>query len=260
MNIVFLTADEPIYLPRFFTRLLSRCAADTRAVFVVPSRYGKDSAFRMAKRYVAAFGVFNLVRLLWRTAKAKLFCLLKVGRSRGVYHSVPAAAQAHGIHCELVQKVNAKDFLQRLRDMKTDVIVSVSCPQIFKKALIEVPPRGCLNMHGALLPKYRGIAPSFWMMAHGETRAGVTVFFVNEDIDAGDVIEVEAFDIHPDETLDTFIVRSKEIACEALLRAIRKVADGNVSTTPLDKEKGSYFGFPTREGYREFRRRGRRLW
>jgi methionyl-tRNA formyltransferase len=260
MNIVFLTADEPLYLPAFFAQLLSQRAADTRVVFMVPSRYGKDTTWRMAKRYIAALGIWNFIVLTWRTLKAKVLDRLGIGRSKGHYHSVASAAAANGVHCERIPKVNDAAFLQRLREIPADLIVSVSCPQIFRKPLIEVPPLGCLNMHGALLPQYRGIAPSFWMMAYGETRAGVTVFFVNEDIDAGDVIEVEEFAIEPHETLDQFIVRSKQIACRALLQAIRKVEDGDPPRTPLNKEEGSYFGFPTRQAYREFRRRGRKLW
>jgi methionyl-tRNA formyltransferase len=260
MNIVFLTADEPLYLPTFFDRLLDQRAADTRAVFMVPSRYGKDTAFRMAKRYVAAFGVRSFLRLVGRTLECKALARLPVGRWRVRHRSVASAAAAHDVPCHLVAGVNDADFLQRLRDLDTDLIVSVSCPQIFRKPLIDLPPLGCLNMHGALLPQYRGIAPSFWMMAKGEKKAGVTIFFVNEDIDAGDVVEVQEFDILPEETLDQFIVRSKRIACDALLRAIEKVEAGNPPRMPLKKEQGSYFGFPTREGYREFRRRGRKLW
>ncbi len=260
MNTVFLTADEPLYLPSFFAHLLGQWDKDTLAVFTVPSRYGKDTNVRMAKRYIRAFGLWNFGRLAQQMVKAKVCDRFGIGRARGRFHSVASAAKAHGVPCELVPKVNDADFLQRLKDMKTDLIVSVSCPQIFRTPLIELAPLGCLNMHGALLPRYRGIAPSFWMMAHGETKAGVTVFFVNEDIDAGDVVEVEEFDILPDETLDEFIVRSKRIACDVLLRAIRKVEAGDPQTMPLKKEEGSYFGFPTREAYRDFRRQGRRLW
>ena len=187
MNIVFLTADEPLYLPAFFTQVLAERAKDTRAIFLAPPRYGKDSPIQMARKYVRAFGWCNFVSLARRTASAKLRDRLKIGYSRGQYHSIPSAAAAYGVPCERVPKVNDEAFLQRLRDMQTDLIVSASCPQVFRKPLISLPPRGCLNMHGALLPKYRGIAPSFWMMVNGETKAGVTVFFVNEDIDAGDV-------------------------------------------------------------------------
>lgn len=260
MNIVFLTADEPLYLPRFFAQLLKERARDTLAVFTVPSRYGKDTTVKMARKYISAFGVFNFLRLSWRTLCAKLCDRLGLGRSRGRSYSVAAAAAAHGVRCEHVQRVNDEAFLARLREMKTELVVSVSCPQIFREPLIALPPMGCVNMHGALLPQYRGIAPSFWMMAHGEERAGVTVFFVNRDIDAGDAIEVAEFEIKPDETLDEFIIRSKRIACDVLLRALQKIESGDAATTPIRKEEGSYFGFPTREAYRAFRQRGRRLW
>jgi methionyl-tRNA formyltransferase len=138
--------------------------------------------------------------------------------------------------------------------------VSVSCPQIFRRPLIELPPKGCLNMHGALLPEYRGLFPSFWMMADGRTRAGVTLFLVNEDIDAGDVIAVDEFDILPDETLEQFIIRSKRIACDTLNRAVDLIQSDAAKPRPLNKEGGSYFGFPTRQAYRRFRNKGRRLW
>lgn len=260
MNIVFLTADEPLYLPTFFRDVLRSRGRDVRAVFVVPPRYGKDSSLKMAWKYLRAFGFLNLFRLVVRTLRAKVCDRLGIGHSRDRFHSVPAAAARFDIPCERVPDVNNPLFLDRLRGMRTDLIVSVSCPQLFRKPLIQLPPRGCLNMHGALLPHYRGIAPSFWMMARGETKAGVTVFLVNEDIDAGDVVEVEAFDILPDETLDAFIIRSKRIAGEALLRAIERIERGQVETRPLRKEEGSYFGFPTRQAYRSFRQRGRKLW
>lgn len=260
MNIVFLTADEPLYLPAFFARVLHERAADTRAIFMAPSRYGRDTTLNMVRKYTAAFGVWNLLRLLRRLVRVKLLDRLDRFRPRGQCHSVPSVAAAYAVLCELIPDVNDPAFLERLRAMGTDLVVSVSCPQLFRPPLIELPARGCLNMHGALLPKYRGIAPSFWMMASGERQAGVTVFFVNQDIDAGDIVEVEDFDIGAEESLHEFIIRSKRIACEVLLRAIQRVQSGTVQTRPMKKEEGSYFGFPTREGYREFRRRGRRLW
>ncbi len=260
MNIVVLTADEPLYLPAFFAQFLQHRGRDTRAVFTVPSRYGKDSTFDMVRKYVSAFGWLNFAILARRTAGAKLGARLGWTRRDGVPWSLEALCRGHGIVCESAANVNAVEFLERLRAMGTDLLVSVSCPQVFRRPLIELPPRGCLNVHGALLPKYRGIAPSFWMMAQGETQAGVTVFLVNEDIDAGDVVEQVAFPIGPTETLHEFIIRSKRIACEALLRAIDAVERGTPMTRPLDKAGGSYFSFPTRAAYRAFRQRGRRLW
>lgn len=260
MNIVFLTADEPLYLPTFFTYVLKERAQDTKAIFVVPPRYGRDSTCRMAWKYFTAFGTVNLCKLVWKTLRVKFCDRLGIGHSYERFGSIKTLAASYGIDCELIPDVNDKAFLDRLRELKTDLIVSVSCPQIFRKPLITLPPLGCLNMHGAILPQYRGIAPSFWMMVNDEKRAGVTIFLINEDIDAGDVVEVEEFDIDSDETLEQFIIRSKAIAAQTLLRAIRKMEGGSPETTPLNKDAGSYYGFPSRQAYRQFRQRGRKLW
>ena len=261
MNIIVLTADESLYLPTFFAQLFEERARNIRAVFYTPPGHGKKSTtFNLTRKYRAAFGSLNTIRLVLRILAMKVGSRFGIGRIQGKYGSVPDVARAYGIRCEAVSKVNDKVFLQELRDMKTDLILSVSCPQIFRKKLIDLPPMGCLNIHGAPLPKYRGLLPSFWMMANGETRAAVTVFFVNEEIDAGDVVEMAEFDILPNESLHEFLLRSKRIHCETVLRAISKVEAGNVETRPLDIEGGSYFSFPTRDAYLQFRRRGRRLW
>ncbi len=260
MNIVVLTANVSQYLPDFFARFLESQASSTQAVFVVPPRYGKESTGDLARKYIKAFGIWNFSHVVLRTVKTKVLNILTGGGRNGSFYSVQGVCKHHGIACEEADDVNAEEFRNKLREMKTDLLVSVSCPQLFRKPLIELPPLGTLNVHGAQLPKYRGILPSFWMMANGEAEAGVTVFLVNEDIDAGDVVESSTFPIDPHESLDGFIKRSKLIACDTLLRAIKRIEKGDCQTTPLSMKDGSYFSFPTRASYREFLRRGRRLW
>jgi methionyl-tRNA formyltransferase len=260
LNIVVLTAEERLYLPAFFQRFLARRGASTRAIFSCPLHYGKQSRLDLIRQYRRTFGWANTFKIARKEGLARICDRLGLGKGNGRFHSVRAVAAEFRIPYETALDVNAESFRNRLRDLQTDVIASVSCPQIFKKPLIETPRVACLNVHGALLPKYRGIAPSFWMMRHGETQAGVTVFRVNEAIDRGDVIEVESFPILPDETLDEFIIRSKAIACDVLLRAIDKIESGTATYRPLAQEGGSYFGFPDNAAYREFRKRGRRIW
>src|SRR6202043_837367 len=100
---------------------------------------------------------------------------------------------------QFISDVNALEFLYQLRKEKTELLVSVSCPQIFRCALIDLPPKGILNIHGAILPQYRGVMPSFWMLANGERQAGVSIYFVNEEIDAGELCGQEVFAIGADE-------------------------------------------------------------
>ena len=138
--------------------------------------------------------------------------------------------------------------------------MSVSCPQIFDRPLIDLPPRGCINVHGAILPNYRGIMPSFWMLANGEREAGVSVFFVNQDVDAGELCGQRVFETRPGETLDAFLRRSKAIAADLLLAVLREIEEGTVSRAPLDLAMGSYFSWPDRQVVRRFQAAGGRLW
>jgi methionyl-tRNA formyltransferase len=248
MKIAYLTTDDPLYLPSFFERVLSS-RADQSAVFVVPPLYKNQTTLSAARRYLRTFGLRAAVGLTARVARAKL--------SR---RSVERACERHGVPCDTIDDVNAPEFLERLRSLGTELIVSVSCPQIFKQPLIELPSRGCLNIHGAILPAYRGVMPSFWMLANGEQEAGVSIFFVNEDIDAGELCAQRSFSIKPGETLDEFLRRSKGIAAELLLELLSQIEAGTVVSTPLDLSKGSYYSWPKREDVRRFEAAGRRVW
>jgi methionyl-tRNA formyltransferase len=248
VNVVFLTADDPLYLPTFFEEVLS-ARSDGVSVFVVPPLYKNQSAKDAAWRYLRTFGAGATVGLARRVVAARL-----------QRRSIARVCESHGVPCAPARDVNDPEFLERLRGLETDVIVSVSCPQIFKKPLIDLPPRGCLNIHGAILPAYRGVMPSFWMLAHDEDEAGVSIFFVNHDIDGGDLCGQRVFAIESGDTLDTFLRRSKAIAADLLLDVLGSLENGGVTRTPLDVSNGSYYSWPDRPAVKEFRAAGRRVW
>ena len=248
LNVAYLTTDDPLYLPAFFDRVLS-VRSDGAFVFVVPPLYKNQTPRAAAWRYLRTFGVTATWGLARRVLRAKLR-----------KDSIERVCESYGVPCSDVGDVNDAAFLERLRAQDIDLIVSVSCPQIFKRPLIELAPRGCLNIHGAILPAYRGVMPSFWMLANDEKTAGVSIFFVNEDIDAGDLCGQRVFDIRPDETLDAFLRRSKTEAADLLLEVLTAVENETVARTPLDLSEGSYYSWPDREAVRQFQSAGRRVW
>jgi methionyl-tRNA formyltransferase len=136
----------------------------------------------------------------------------------------------------------------------------VSCPQIFKKPLIELPPLGILNIHGAILPQYRGVLPSFWMLANGEKKAGVSIYYVDTRIDAGELCGQRIYDIPPDQTLDDFLRQSKAIAAELLLEVLGAIERKQITRQALNLAEGSYYSWPDATAVRKFRAAGRRLW
>jgi Formyl transferase len=146
MRVVFLTTDDPIYLPAFFDRVLGRRTGEGDRVYVVPPLYRGQNRRTAAWRYYRTFGLGATITLARKILQAKL--------SR---RSVSAVCELHRIPCEDIVDVNAEEFLGKLAALRPDLVVSVSCPQIFKRDLIELPAKGCLNIHGALLPDYRGV-------------------------------------------------------------------------------------------------------
>ncbi|MBV8184876.1 MAG: hypothetical protein JOY76_09330 [Hyphomicrobiales bacterium] len=250
MNIFFLTTEDPLYLPNFFEIVLPVLARSHRVrVVSVPPLYKNQSSTQAAKRYLATFGAAATVQLAKRVLRAK-----RAGQS------LRSVCRRESVGYDLISDVNAPEFLERLRREQADLLVSVSCPQIFRRPLIDLPPHGILNIHGAILPQYRGVMPSFWMMANGERQAGVSIYFVNENIDAGELCGQEVFPIDPEETLDSFILRSKKIAADLLLRTIDGLESGSIERRPLDLTAGSYYRWPDREAVRRFRASGRHLW
>ena len=138
LKITYLTTDDPIYLPAFFERVLERQADRTEAVYVVPPLYKRQTSAEAAIRYARTFGVGAAAQLSGRVLAAKLKRV-----------SIAATCARRRVRCEEVGDVNAPGFLERLRREGAGVLVSVSCPQIFKRPLIQLPRHGILNIHGA---------------------------------------------------------------------------------------------------------------
>jgi methionyl-tRNA formyltransferase len=143
--------------------------------------------------------------------------------------------------------------------MNLDLIISVAAPEIFKQEIIQIPKYGCMNIHNAKLPSYRGMMPNFWQMYHDEKRVGITVHEINPKIDDGRIILQREVDIEPEEKLDALIKRTKRIGAHLLIEAIDIIRSGNVTYKDNKSTEGSYFSFPTRKDVKEFRKRGKRI-
>lgn len=249
MKISFLTTNDPLYLPDFFEKVLATYGKETECVFVVPPLYRKQSSLQAALRYAKTFGWGSAGHLCWRLLAARI-----KGRS------IQNVCRKQKVKCQTLQNVNDSRFLKGQESERPDLFISVSCPQIFKKRLIGLPALGILNIHGAILPQYRGVMPSFWMLANGETKAGVSIYFVNEKIDAGDLCGQRIFEIDKGDTLDTFIRRSKSIAAELLAEVLDQIKNGKIARTPLNLGEGSYYSWPDANAVKKFRETGRKFW
>jgi methionyl-tRNA formyltransferase len=259
MRVVFVAPEEPLILPLFFERTLPALGDQVAAVAVVSPIYKNSSWIQQSRRFVRSFGLrwfaIEVARYSWNKTLDAVGRLVPLGRA----HSVRAVAQRNGVRLLRPVDVNAPDFIATLRSMDPDLVISVSCPQIFRRTLLELPRLGCLNVHSALLPKYRGMLPTFWAIVNGERETGVTVHRMVEGIDEGDIILQRRVPIAADETLLSLMRNTKRVAADLVLESIKEFDAGTVSSMPNPANEGSYFSFPTRADVDRFRALGRRI-
>ena len=252
VRVIFITQEDPFYLATSFRYILDHLPPAIEVVAAVVlsgSPFGaRHSFFGKTWRIYEVFGLRFLWHYGWRFLRAKL------DRSQ----SVAQLFRARSIEILTPASVNAPDFLDVLRQRRPDLLVSVAGNQIFRRALIDLAPRGCLNVHSALLPRHRGLMPTFWALKHGDAETGVSVFFVDEGIDTGPILVQRRIPIR-ERCLDALLRETKRLGAEAVLEALTKVRDGDAAVSPNHATSGNYNRFPTRGDVSEFLGTGNRL-
>jgi len=173
--------------------------------------------------------------------------------------SVIDAAKKNHIPHRVITNSNDPAFVQHVRELAPDLIISYSAPQIIKPELLSVPKYGVINVHGALLPDYRGCLPSFWYLYNDEKLGGATVHYMSAQIDDGDIIEQGSVDISDCNSMFKLMKMTKRVGGELMLKALEDIANGTVEARKNETEKGSYFTWPTVAQAKEFRKKGKRL-
>ena len=130
------------------------------------------------------------------------------------------------------EKCGAPDFVAQLAALKPDLIVVAAYGQFLPRALLDLPPHGVINVHPSLLPKYRGAAPIQWAVARGEKETGVSIIYLIEKMDAGDILQQERMPIAPDATAAELTPQLSALGAELLMRAVENIRTGTVQRVP----------------------------
>lgn len=158
------------------------------------------------------------------------------------FRSVAEIASMHNIPVYAPQNINHPLWQQRITAMAPDFIFSFYYRDMVKQPILDIPKRGALNLHGSLLPKYRGKAPINWVIANGETETGVTLHYMVSAPDAGDIVDQVAVAISEQDTAKTLYDKMALEAAKLLDRTLPKLTDGSAARTPQDHSKATYFG------------------
>lgn len=254
MKLLIITQNDPFFLARNLEYLIDNQPSATELtgciVFDV-SPFGKRESFiKKIKKTYSVFGFSFVVNYGLRFLSNKVTpknSVKKVLARRGV----PLI--------ELKEGINHKNSLAVIESYKPDLLISIAGNQIFKRKLLDLPAKGTINLHTALLPKYRGLMPTFWVLKNNESETGVSVFFVDEGIDSGPIVVQKRVSING-QSQKGLILETKKIGMDAIIEAIELIRDDKVELIDNPEKDKTYFSFPTKEDVKAFRKAGKKFY
>ena len=166
---------------------------------------------------------------------------MNVGRGKKLsFPPVKEAALQHGIPVLQPAKARDEQFIEDLEQLAPDVIVVVAYGQILPERILNIPKYGCINVHGSLLPKYRGAGPIQWAVLNGEKETGITTMYMEKGLDTGDMIDKAVIPLDQKETSGTLHDKLMELGADLLLETLEKLENGTAVRTKQNDNESSY--------------------
>lgn len=153
---------------------------------------------------------------------------------------VREAALKHNIPVFQPEKIKDESFVTAIKNFCPDVIVVVAYGNILPKAILDIPFKGCINVHASILPKYRGAAPINWAIINGEKETGITTMLMDEGMDTGDMLLTEKVEIKNDDTASSLHDRLQYIGANLLIKTINGIKSETIRPIPQDDSQATY--------------------
>ena len=138
------------------------------------------------------------------------------------------------------QRARDEEFIEELKNLNPDVIVVVAYGQILPESILNIPKYGCINVHGSLLPKYRGAAPIQWAVLDGEEKTGITTMYMEKGLDTGDMIDKAEVVLDKKETAGSLHDKLMVLGADLLLETLKKLEDGTAVREKQNDEESCY--------------------
>lgn len=249
-----MTIDEPFYIPRMIKDLINISPPSIHYVCVVlvPVKPKRISYWQFFYNQIQVFGLAPIMKVGGLYITTKLLNTLSYRKQ----YSVTSLIKSKGIDLVRTDSLKSDSFLNQIKGLSLDIILSIASSRIFGCHILSIPKLGCLNVHAGKLPKYRGINPSFWSLLYREKQSAVTVHYMNEEIDDGEIIQQDTFDIEHLKSLHAVYMKVAEIAPKTVVKSLICIQKGHIHTIKNERSKSSYFSFPTKDDGKRFRALG----
>ncbi|MCX9010315.1 MAG: formyltransferase family protein [Candidatus Methanoperedens sp.] len=248
MNIIIFTVESE-YSYILLRDLINQKPKEIKGIFVSkPIKYKKLIKF-IKRKVVSGLGV-----------KYYLARLIRGFKQNQTESTVRELAKKNEIPIYYTADINAASCIFQVQNYKPDVIISAYFDQIIKSGLLTIPTFGIINIHSSLLPKYRGVKPTFWVLRNNETVTGVTLHLVDNGLDTGDIIDQKEIPIYSTDSMDTLQKRIMVGGSQLLINCIDNIKNNSCVLKKQNDTEASYYSQPTKEDLKQFIRLGKKFW
>ena len=259
MRVFIITMDDPVQTLPFIKKVI-----EERKDWIVGVAIAKGGRLTTRKNHskwayllslLLIMGPLHFAKNSFITVRYKLVHLLaKIWPAMYIY-TFNGWLNKMRIPVQRIDSANNPAFLEYLQNIGVDIIINQS-QALLKPALLKIPSIGVINRHNALLPKNRGRLTPFWVLYKGEEETGVSIHFVTEKLDAGDIIVQKKFPVKKSDTFNTLVKKNYSIAPLAMIEALDKLSMGKTGLLPNKDKFASYNSTPTlKEAWKFFLRR-----
>jgi methionyl-tRNA formyltransferase len=257
MNFIIITQFDPIYIKSFFTsffHIYRNSIHRLKGVMIQPS-LNKKSFISLGKQMLDVFGPMYTIFLTFHYFLEKILDTFNLPLTKSLRRII----EDNDIPIFSIESVNSSKFYDLVLSNKIELVVSVSASEIFRKKALELPKFGCVNLHNAPLPKYKGMFPNFWQMLNKETYSVLTIHWMTEALDAGQIILQHQTEIKENMSLHELMLETKRKSAHSLMEALDMIEGGNVTLIDNNPSQSTFFSFPTRKEVKRFREIGKKI-
>tara|TARA_B100000963_G_C22606253_1_gene662652 strand:- start:1361 stop:2170 length:810 start_codon:yes stop_codon:yes gene_type:complete len=253
-NVLIITQNEPFYIPKMIRYILEKKNKDINIVgytILKPHRKNKNFYHWFMER-ARIYSFFELMIVFFAMMLVKFFGFFSDR------YSVQKIMNQYSVKEFFSDDINSDNYIRLLEPLNLDFIISISCPHLFEEKLLSIPRLACINAHGTLLPRHRGVFGSWWTVYKNDMEAGGTIHTMELKLDAGEILWQEEFLVDKNDTQYSIAYKTKKMMARGLLDAIKNF-DKIISNPIQSKYQSSYHRSPSRKLGKDFHKKGNRV-
>ena len=249
IRLYIITVDEPLYTSNLVKRIIKKYYGHLKGITILPNKMPNKNFFTFILYLHTLYGTKEFIILLIKLLKARLREFLHLDES------IKSLIKKYNLKVICTSSINNEKYVEKLRKLNLDMILSF-CGQIYRRDILRVPKIGVINKHCALLPKYRGVYPAFWVLLNEEKETGVTIHFIDENIDTGRIVAQKKIKVSPLDTFDS-LYRKCHAPVFGMYCNIIEYARKNkyVKSFENNLKDARYYSFPTKGDVKMFRKK-----